>query len=125
MPRRYVKKKSALPKKHEPGFLERLDRRTELSKVLRANRDAILDDLGGEANLSKINQSLVERFVFLEAVLGRIETDMAHDIKRFDELLGKWIQAVNSLTGLAKTLGTDRKDTDQPWKDHGVLEAVE
>ena len=31
------------------------------------------------------------------------------------EALGKWIQAVNSLSGLAKVLGVERKARSMPW----------
>ena len=49
---------------------------------------------------------LVERFVWLQAILESLEQEMA---KGQVDKLGVWIQAVNSLSGLAKTLGIERK----------------
>lgn len=78
-------------------------------------------DLGGENNVSHMKQSLAERFVFLEALLGKIEAEMAKNPNGTEDLIGKWIQAVNSMTGIAKTLGLDRQYSNQPWKDHGNI----
>jgi len=106
-----------LPKKYEPGFLGQLDRRTELFYRLNGSYQAIATDLGGESELSHVKGALVERFVFLEAVLTKLENDMATNPECSGELLGKWIQAINSLTGLAKTLGIERKLQSAPWMD--------
>jgi hypothetical protein len=105
-------KPTTLPPKFKPGFLTTLDARTNIAKALRANRDEIVSDIGGLAEIGHIKLSLVERFVWLETVLQMMEDEMASgSIDR----LGTWIQAVNSLSGLAKVLGVDRKGADRPW----------
>lgn len=93
------------------GFISRLDGRTELAKALKSRFDSIADDLGGERELSALKLSLLERLVWLEATLSRIEADLANtnDPKSASETLARWIQAVNSFTGLCKTLGLERK----------------
>lgn len=101
-----------LPKVYRPGYLAQLDRRTELFQRLHGNFLNIADDLGGQPELSHIKSSLIERYVFLEAVLHKIESDLANNPDAAPELLGRWIQAVNSLTGLAKTLGIERRAND-------------
>jgi hypothetical protein len=125
MPRTYKPKAPRIPPRYEAGFLSRLDRRTEVAKSLQANYDAIADDLGGKQELSHVKSSLVERFVFLEATLNRIENDMARKPNDLGDNVGKWIQAVNALTGLAKVLGIDRKFSNAPWISHGPTLEVE
>jgi hypothetical protein len=125
MPRKYVPKNPGLPSRYKAGFLNRLDRRTEVAKALQTNFDAIADDLGGRGELSHVKSSLVERFVFLEATLNRLENEMAMNPKDMGDAVGKWIQAVNALTGLAKVLGIDRKFSNAPWLSHGPTLEVE
>jgi hypothetical protein len=109
-------KPASLPAKFAPGFLGELDGRTELARALKQRFEAIVSDLGGEAELSNLKTSLAERAVFLEAMLVKIESDLAtaNDPKAVAEILSRWIQAVNSFTGIAKTLGLERKLRD-PW----------
>jgi hypothetical protein len=102
-------KSRSLPARYEVGFLRDLDQRTELFQRLNAVYQAIIDDAGGAANLSHVKLALIERFVFLEATLQSCELEIATDPKRADELLGKWIQGVNSLQGIAKTIGLERR----------------
>jgi hypothetical protein len=129
-----ARKTTSLPEKFEPGFLAKLDGRTEISRLLHSNYLAIVADLGGESELSHIKLALVERFVFLEAVLCGIESQLAvaraakakNDVEAARkvevELIGRWIQAVNSLTGLAKTLGIERR-ANNPWNAVDALRA--
>jgi hypothetical protein len=122
--RRNRKHKPGVPAKFEPGWLAKMDGRTELAKQLRQSYDAVVDDLGGPTEIGHVKHSLVERFVFLEAVLLGIEgqlaaartaTDEKEARKTEAELIGRWVQAVNSLQGLAKVLGVERKQQAQPW----------
>jgi hypothetical protein len=53
--------------------------------------------------------ALCERFVFLEFTLQNLEEKIAKNPKGADEFISKWIQACNSITGLAKTLGLERR----------------
>jgi len=117
MPTKTKPKTTVVPIRYERGFLNRLDGRTEVAKALHANFETIASDLGGKAELSHVKSSLVERFVFLEATLNGIESVMA--VKPDSDSMGQWIQAVNALTGLAKTLGIDRKYSNAPWLSHG------
>ncbi len=61
--------------------------------------------------MSGIKSSLLERFLWLESVLQKIESDMAKstDGKSVSGMLGPWIQGCNSLLGIAKTLGIERQ----------------
>lgn len=120
MPRTYKRKTErpyksgkpqALPTAYAPGFLKQLDQRTELCRALRERFDSVAVDLGGAGELSGIKSSLLERFVFLEATLVRLEADMAEadDAKVASEIMARWIQACNALLGFAKTLGIERR----------------
>src|SRR5580704_6145333 len=98
-------KPASLPKTFEVGFVKRLDQRTELAKRVNKIYRTIIDDLGGIDGLSHTKLTLIERFVWLEAVLQRFEERIARKPSRTDELIGKWIQGMNSLQGLAKVIG--------------------
>lgn len=106
------------PAKFEPGFIARLDQRTELARALRDRWEAIADDLGGPDELSTIKAGLVERYVWLESVLQGVEHQLAQAQLDDDEesaaetqalLISRWIQATNSLLGIGKVLGIERK----------------
>lgn len=103
-------KQSKLPVKYTKGFLSQLDARMGLAKELYAAYDEITEDLGGSDNLSHIKLVLVERFVWLSAILRGIEKQIAEGNKEeAGELLGRWIQGLNSLCGLSKCLGLKRE----------------
>ena len=108
-------KPQSLPVQFRTGFLAELDGRTELSRALRGNYTAIVADIGGPDEVGHVKAAVVERFVWLEAVLQTIEHEMATGKIDKAEALGRWIQAVNSLTGLAKVLGIERRANSRPW----------
>lgn len=124
MPRKYQPKTGrrngshrpqSLPAKFKTGFLAELDKRTALAQTLRANYDNIVTDVGGEAEVGHVKAALIERFVWLEGILQTIEHEMVSGATTKTEAIGRWIQAVNSLSGLAKVLGVERKSTSRPW----------
>ncbi|MCG3774701.1 MAG: hypothetical protein JW395_1525 [Nitrospira sp.] len=111
-------KAETLPTSFQAGFITALDGRTELARGLKERFESIATDLGGLHELSNIKASLVERFCWLEASLSKIEHDMASaDTKTSSELLARWVQGCNSLLGIARTLGIDRKLQAAPWLD--------
>jgi len=121
MPRvakRRRKLKPALPKLFQPGFIDELDCRTLMARALRQRFESIAADLGGIDALSTIKASLIERFVFLEAVLLRMEAALANtdDAKASAEVVARWVQSVNAYQGLAKVLGVNTLAKDDPWK---------
>jgi hypothetical protein len=98
----------ALPDKYAAGYLKNLDKRTVLFETLNNAYVEILQDLGGKESLSHLQLSLVERYVFLEHILQRLELKIAKSPKKSAELLGGWVQGLNSLLGLSKTIGLKR-----------------
>ncbi len=111
-------KPQELPAKFQAGFIASLDGRTELARALRERFDSIATDLGGLDDLSQIKASMLERFVWLEASLSNVEVSLADptvDAKTKAELMSRWIVGVNTLSNLARMLGTERKMRSAPW----------
>ena len=112
-------KPAALPKRYTPGFLAKLDRRTEIAKALEGVFDAVVSDLGGAEGLSQVQLGLVEQWVFLYGTLGGMQNELATlrssnadpeaARKREAELFGRVTQSVNTLVGLSRLLGLERK----------------
>ena len=98
-----------LPPRYENGFIEDLDKRTHVFVSLNTAFVEVIADMGGKEGLSHVQVCLAERFVFLKFVLRGIEADIVKNRKKSAELLGKWIQGLNSLNGLAKTVGLERR----------------
>jgi hypothetical protein len=98
-----------LPERYEPGFLASMDRRTDLYRTLLANYEEIVEDSGGEVALAHTMRALIERFVFLEAMLQRLETQIVLEPKKTGTLVNRWIQGVNTLQGLAGRIGIERR----------------
>ncbi|ATX67934.1 hypothetical protein [Roseinatronobacter bogoriensis] len=101
----------AIPDKFAAGYIDRLDGRTAIAQDMRARWAAMTDDLGGEGSLSYSQRSLIERALWLEHWLHVQERALADgDYQAFDA--GKWTQACNSLQGILKTLGIERRAKD-------------
>ena len=104
------KKRTQLPAKYEQNFLAKLDGRIELARELKSSYAELTNDMGGVDSLSHVKRVLAERFVWLTAMLRLTELQIAKGNRReAGELLGRWIQGLNSLTGLARSLGMERK----------------
>lgn len=109
-------RRASVPMKFKVGFLASMDGRYDLTRTLRGLRDVIVADLGGPKELSHVKQTLIERFVWLEAMLQTLEHEMlTGKVKRAD-VLGTWLKAVNALSLLAKRVGIERRAVDvPPW----------
>lgn len=105
---RKTKTYSDLPEKYEAGFLREFDQRTALFQRLNGVYQTIIEDAGGIESLTHIKVALIERFVFLEATLQRWEQEIAKEPAKNEQLVSRWIAAVNSLQGLARALGLER-----------------
>lgn len=98
-----------IPPRYSANWIESLDMRTSLSRAVRGRLAELEADLGG--NLSYQRQSLCKRVVWMEAVIEQKEAALA---RGEDVGQAELTQAVNSLIGLLKTLGLDRKARDAP-----------
>lgn len=108
--RTYKPREKSLPAKFTPGFMKRLDGRQALAVRLRTSFDNIVEDLGGEQNLTYTRLVMIERFVFLEAMIANWEAQVATEPDAADALVGRMVQATNSLQGLARVIGYERRD---------------
>ncbi|MBS0375322.1 MAG: hypothetical protein JSR73_12145 [Proteobacteria bacterium] len=95
--------KTVLPTKARPGWLTKMDQRSALARALLARLSAVEAQLG---ELTPIERSLAERWIHMEAMTIRMETDM-RDGKDFD--VGKYLATIDRLHGLARTLGLKRR----------------
>lgn len=97
---------ATIPDKYSPDFAERLDRRTSIAKAIRGRIEAIETDMGGADALSYARRSLIRRTVWLEAIIEHTEQRLAAG-EGID--LGGHTQALNSLLGLYRLLGLERR----------------
>lgn len=98
------------PKRYEQHFLSKMDGRSRAYVLLKESFDEITSDLGGAEGLSHVQLTLIERFCFLEFILRMKELKMAESPNgQKDGNFGSWVQSLNALVGLAKTVGLERR----------------
>jgi len=109
-------KQPPLPKQFKPGFLAELDGRSLLVRALRERREAIVSDLGGEGAMSTLRLALVDRVVWLEAVIAKCESELAlaQNTSEASGVITRWTQMVNAFQGLCAKLGLQRT-AHNPW----------
>lgn len=115
-------KQRTIPRRYEPGFITQLDQRTDLGRTLRLRFDTITEEAGGLQNLSRVKIALVERFVFMDALLSTWETEIATKPGNSQELVNRWIQGVNTLQGLARSIGVEKPQDGGPTLDQVLAE---
>lgn len=93
------------------GTIAKLDQRTAAAKLLRQRFDSYCADLGGREGLTNVHLALVDRLVFVEAVLQTLEAEVWRKGIGGD-ILAKWTAATNSYNGIAKTLGLPKRSDD-------------
>jgi hypothetical protein len=108
---RMAREKSVLPTKVRPGWLRKLDQRSVIARTLLVRLSQITDHLGGVDNISAIEQSLLERFIHVEAIACAMEGEM-RDGKPIH--VPEYMSAVDRLHGLGRTLGLKRRARDLP-----------
>ena len=102
-------KAQEIQKNYSSDWLEKLDGRTRIAQVVNERMESLTVDLGGIAQLSYQQRSLVKRVVWLEAVIEQQEAAIARG-EEVDQ--GRLTQAINSLIGLLKALGLTKKERD-------------
>lgn len=104
-------KQKTAPQEYSPDWIQSLDGRCGITQEVKRRYQALTDDLGGAANLSYQQRAIVSRVLFVELSLQNQEADIA---KGQEVDTGKYTQQVNSLVGLLKTLGLERKAKEVP-----------
>jgi hypothetical protein len=106
-----------LPARYRTRFAWALDRRSKVVREIAADMVELWQDLGGHESLSKQQQWLCERVVFLRRRTLAYESALLHNqSKRADEPemplpmdAGTYSNHVNVLLGLLRTLGLERR----------------
>jgi len=95
---------NTLPVRFTPRFWEDSDRRVALVRAVQERVEALKRDTASD---SVQKQTLCERAVFLATVLETSEVNAIEGVRPLDT--GSYVQALNSLLGILKALGLDRK----------------
>lgn len=114
-------RKDLLPDKvYQEGYLDRMDYRFEAYGNLAKCYAQLVNDLGGVESLSRVEQSLCERFVFVEYHIRKLENEMIKSQNGSSkELMERWQHFHNSLHAIASKLGTTiRKPKGSKLKKH-------
>ena len=100
-----TKLKASLPDTYRAGWLDKLDKRTKIARVIMQRIAALISDAGGADRLSHARMSLIRRAAFLEAICESHELQLAggQEIN-----VGAYTQSLNSLLGLYRLLGIER-----------------
>ena len=96
----------SMPAKYEPDFERRIDKRTVVGAALLARLAAIQSDCGGAESMSHAKASLCKRAVWVEAMVESHEQNLAN-AQPIDA--GAYTQLINSLLGLYRVLGIERR----------------
>lgn len=96
---------------HRDGHLDKYDKRSKIYMILATNYNDIVEDAGGIENLSKVKLSLIERFVFVQQYLRALERRIIRCKKGKvkAKLMTQHGYHCNSLLGLSKKIGLDKK----------------
>lgn len=108
-------KTNDIPDKYKNGWMSDLDARTSTARDMRERYSLLTNDLGGEANLSYQQRSLIERALWIEFYLAKQERELATGAD-FDS--GRYTQSVNTLQGLYAKLGLARIKTEKSLADY-------
>lgn len=104
-------KQNEIPHRYSHDWLEKLDGRTTLARAVNERYETLAADLGGIDALSYQKRSICKRAIWMEAIIEQQEAALARG-EEVDQ--GKLTQAVNTLSGLWKTLGLERAARDVP-----------
>ena len=107
-------KQADIPDKYSPDWLQRLDGRTAIAKAVNQRMRHLVNDLGGADSLSYQEQSIVRRVVWVESLIESAELEMAKGRAMSTEDHRRHLNNINTLIGLLKSLGLERRTRDVP-----------
>lgn len=97
---------ATLPDNYSSDWLARLDKRTKIARAVLVRITDLESDAGGPEALSASRRSLIRHAAWLDAVVESHELRLAAG----EELdAGAYTQSLNSLIGLYRLLGLERK----------------
>lgn len=101
-----VKLMATLPDNYEARWLDKLDKRTKVARAVLSRIADLESDAGGAENLSTARRSLIRHAAWLDAIVDSYELQLASG-QPLD--VGAHTQALNSLLGLYRLLGLERR----------------
>lgn len=104
---RRAKNPATLPRRFEPKFLEQLDQRLSVVKLIKKRIRELNDDTGADCAQKRM---LVRRAVF---ICIQLETMESEAIENGSIDFGPYVQAVNSLKGILNDLGIEKHATEE------------
>ncbi len=104
---RKAKTPATLPNRFEPRFLEQLDQRLGVVKLIKKRVQQLTEDAGADSTQKRM---LVRRAVF---ICVRLETMESEAIETGHLDFGPYVQAVNSLKGILNDLGIEKRTSDE------------
>lgn len=96
----------SLPDDYSSDLVKRLDKRTKVARAILLRVAGLEEDAGGAEVLSSARRSLIRHAAWLDAIVDSHELRLA-DGQEVD--VGAYTQALNSLIGLFRLLGLERK----------------
>lgn len=115
MPKGKGTKPRTVAKRFRPSFLSDLDGRYPVVRGLKYRYGCYLSDLGGTANLSTMEQTIVKRIVHLEHLVERKESAL---IAGTGTDINEYLASVNCLSGLLNRIGLKRRAKQISLKDY-------
>jgi hypothetical protein len=97
---------ATLPDSYGADWLTKLDKRTKIARAVLARIGELESDAGGAESLSAARRSLIRHAAWLDAIVESYEMKLAGG-EQID--VGGHTQALNSLLGLFRLLGLERK----------------
>lgn len=97
---------ATLPENYSSDWLARIDKRTKVAKAVLARITELEADAGGPDVLTAARRSLIRHAAWLDAIVESYEMKLAAG-EQID--VGGHTQALNSLLGLFRLLGLERK----------------
>lgn len=97
---------AALPDSYSADWIGKLDKRTRVARAVLDRIAELESDAGGSESLSAARRSLIRHAAWLDAVVESHELRLASG-QQIDT--GAYTQALNSLLGLYRLLGLERR----------------
>ncbi len=115
MPKGKGTKPRTVARRFRPSFLSDLDGRYPVVRGLKYRLGCYLSDLGGAANLSTMEQTIVKRIVHLEHLVEQKESTL---IAGTGINLNEYLASINTLSNLLSRIGLKRRAKSISLKDY-------
>lgn len=105
-----------VPRRYKGGYLDDLDGRSPAVRGVKYVRACIESDLGGTANISRMESSLVDRSAFLIYLAEETELAVLSGKKTIN--ITEYLSVVTALSNLLARLGLKRRAKSISLKDY-------